>query len=255
MHPIVYIIFLFTCILWRTISHHQFSIFYSPFPPALPAPPFILHKHDRRNSSSVLKRPNLRRMSKLPTRRLPIPFSPALGFPPWISGRPARSSIRGTCYRRAVGRTIWRDEEVREHLLRAGYSKGGGGEWDYHRDGHACRGDEIVSTILILHRFWRYVTEALICFSAWSLGNLGLQGHVEDVCISADHQGQQFGTKLIKTLDQIAADRGCYKVSFAPNSARNTAVVDVMPEYTWLQRSKAGLLWKMWLWRERHRDA
>lgn len=55
---------------------------------------------------------------------------------------------------------------------------------------------------------------------------------MEDVCISADHQGQQFGTKLIKTLDQIAADRGCYKVSFAPNAARNTAVVDVMPEYT-----------------------
>ncbi|KAI9647752.1 Glucosamine-phosphate N-acetyltransferase-like protein [Ciborinia camelliae] len=43
------------------------------------------------------------------------------------------------------------------------------------------------------------------------LGNLGLQGHVEDVCISADHQGQQFGTKLIKALDHIAAERGCYK--------------------------------------------
>ncbi|TGO12760.1 hypothetical protein BTUL_0082g00040 [Botrytis tulipae] len=43
------------------------------------------------------------------------------------------------------------------------------------------------------------------------LGNLGLQGHVEDVCISADHQGQQFGTKLIKALDHIASERGCYK--------------------------------------------
>lgn len=36
---------------------------------------------------------------------------------------------------------------------------------------------------------------------------------MEDVCISADHQGQQFGTKLIKALDHIASERGCYKVS------------------------------------------
>ncbi|KAM3068909.1 Glucosamine-phosphate N-acetyltransferase-like protein [Clarireedia jacksonii] len=43
------------------------------------------------------------------------------------------------------------------------------------------------------------------------LGNLGIQGHIEDIAIAKDHHGKKFGTKLIKALDHIAAQLGCYK--------------------------------------------
>ncbi|KAL1964905.1 hypothetical protein VTN77DRAFT_6258 [Rasamsonia byssochlamydoides] len=41
--------------------------------------------------------------------------------------------------------------------------------------------------------------------------NLGTIGHIEDISICKDHQGQQFGKRLIQTLDSIAVSVGCYK--------------------------------------------
>ncbi|PQE23885.1 glucosamine 6-phosphate acetyltransferase protein [Rutstroemia sp. NJR-2017a BBW] len=43
------------------------------------------------------------------------------------------------------------------------------------------------------------------------LGGLGVQGHVEDIAIAKDYHGMKFGMKLIKALDHIAAELGCYK--------------------------------------------
>ncbi|KUJ08622.1 acyl-CoA N-acyltransferase [Mollisia scopiformis] len=43
------------------------------------------------------------------------------------------------------------------------------------------------------------------------LYELGTQGHIEDIAISSDMQGKKFGVKLIKALDHIGKEVGCYK--------------------------------------------
>jgi len=43
------------------------------------------------------------------------------------------------------------------------------------------------------------------------LFKLGIQGHIEDIAISANQQGKKFGVKLLNALDSIAAQVGCYK--------------------------------------------
>lgn len=45
-----------------------------------------------------------------------------------------------------------------------------------------------------------------------SLFKLGIQGHIEDIGIKADQQGKGLGLKMLKALDSIAKDVGCYKV-------------------------------------------
>lgn len=44
---------------------------------------------------------------------------------------------------------------------------------------------------------------------------LGIQGHIEDIAIASDMQGKKFGIKLIKALDHIGKEVGCYKVCCA----------------------------------------
>ena len=39
----------------------------------------------------------------------------------------------------------------------------------------------------------------------------GLVGHIEDVVVDKDFQGQKIGEKIMKYLLKIASNRGCYK--------------------------------------------
>ena len=39
----------------------------------------------------------------------------------------------------------------------------------------------------------------------------GLVGHIEDVVVNKDFQGQKIGEKVMKYLLEIAKNRGCYK--------------------------------------------
>ena len=41
--------------------------------------------------------------------------------------------------------------------------------------------------------------------------NGGLVGHIEDVVVDKNHQGQKIGEKIMKFLLEIANNRGCYK--------------------------------------------
>jgi len=41
--------------------------------------------------------------------------------------------------------------------------------------------------------------------------NGGLVGHIEDVVVNKDFQGQKIGEKIMKYLLEIAKSRGCYK--------------------------------------------
>ena len=39
----------------------------------------------------------------------------------------------------------------------------------------------------------------------------GIVGHIEDVVVDKEHQGQKIGEKIIKHLLEISKNRGCYK--------------------------------------------
>ena len=41
--------------------------------------------------------------------------------------------------------------------------------------------------------------------------NGGLVGHIEDVVVDKNHQGQKIGEKIMKFLLEISKNRGCYK--------------------------------------------
>lgn len=41
----------------------------------------------------------------------------------------------------------------------------------------------------------------------------GLAGHIEDVAVSAGHQGARIGTMLVEYLLEVARGRGCYRTT------------------------------------------
>ncbi len=52
----------------------------------------------------------------------------------------------------------------------------------------------------------------------------GLTGHIEDVVVDLDFQGQQIGKKIVSRLVEISKSRGCYKTIL-------DCTDDVMPFY------------------------
>jgi len=45
---------------------------------------------------------------------------------------------------------------------------------------------------------------------------LGMVGHIEDIAVEKGQQGMKLGLRIIQALDFVAAQVGCYKVSFFP---------------------------------------
>lgn len=53
----------------------------------------------------------------------------------------------------------------------------------------------------------------------FSIHNLGLVGHIEDIAVTKDQQGKKLGLRIIEALDYVAKKVGCYKVgSFTVHS-------------------------------------
>jgi glucosamine-phosphate N-acetyltransferase len=50
----------------------------------------------------------------------------------------------------------------------------------------------------------------------------GLVGHIEDLAVHPDAQGQGIGRALMEHVKQLAIDRGCYKIILSSNEG-NTA--------------------------------
>ena len=46
----------------------------------------------------------------------------------------------------------------------------------------------------------------------YSIHNLGLVGHIEDIAVAKDQQGKKLGLRIIQALDYVAEKVGCYKV-------------------------------------------
>lgn len=57
--------------------------------------------------------------------------------------------------------------------------------------------------------WYLYVADSYLSFS---LFELGIQGHIEDIAISKQHQGKRLGSSLLNALSHIAKEVGCYKV-------------------------------------------
>lgn len=45
--------------------------------------------------------------------------------------------------------------------------------------------------------------------------SLGMVGHIEDIAVEQGQQGKKLGLRIIQALDYVAAQVGCYKVSFS----------------------------------------
>jgi hypothetical protein len=46
----------------------------------------------------------------------------------------------------------------------------------------------------------------------YSIHNLGMVGHIEDIAVAKDQQGKKLGLRIIQALDYVAEQVGCYKV-------------------------------------------
>jgi glucosamine-phosphate N-acetyltransferase len=54
--------------------------------------------------------------------------------------------------------------------------------------------------------------KVLICYYYYySLRNLGVVGHIEDISVAKDQQGKKLGLRIIQALDAIAQAKGAYK--------------------------------------------
>jgi glucosamine-phosphate N-acetyltransferase len=45
----------------------------------------------------------------------------------------------------------------------------------------------------------------------YSIHNLGMVGHIEDIAVAKDQQGKKLGLRIIQALDFVAEKIGCYK--------------------------------------------
>jgi glucosamine-phosphate N-acetyltransferase len=45
----------------------------------------------------------------------------------------------------------------------------------------------------------------------FSIHNLGIVGHIEDIAVAKDQQGKKLGLRIIQALDYVAEKVGCYK--------------------------------------------
>lgn len=48
-------------------------------------------------------------------------------------------------------------------------------------------------------------------FLYYSIHNLGIVGHIEDIAVAKDQQGKKLGLRIIQALDFVAEQVGCYK--------------------------------------------
>jgi glucosamine-phosphate N-acetyltransferase len=82
--------------------------------------------------------------------------------------------------------------------------------------------------------------------------SLGVVGHIEDIAVAKEQQGKKLGLRIIQSLDYIAEQVGCYKVSQSPLFfcfPRDIMLrsIHFRPEHPRLFRTKRGFLSQVWL--------
>ncbi len=81
--------------------------------------------------------------------------------------------------------------------------------------------DQIIAVALIEEKV---VGAATLLLESKFIHNGGIVGHIEDVVVDKNYQGQKIGEKIIKYLLEFAKTKGCYKTIL-------DCVDDVMPFY------------------------
>ena len=81
--------------------------------------------------------------------------------------------------------------------------------------------DQIIAVALIEGKV---VGAATLLLESKFIHNGGIVGHIEDVVVDKNYQGQKIGEKIIKYLLEFAKNKGCYKTIL-------DCVDDVMPFY------------------------
>ena len=66
-------------------------------------------------------------------------------------------------------------------------------------------------TIAVAELEGRVVGATTLLIEQKFIHNGGLVGHIEDVVVDKNHQGQKIGEKIMKFLLDIANEQGCYK--------------------------------------------
>lgn len=59
---------------------------------------------------------------------------------------------------------------------------------------------------------WRASSGTCADRRCYSIHDLGLVGHIEDISVAKDQQGKKLGLRIIQALDHVAEKVGCYKV-------------------------------------------
>ena len=68
-------------------------------------------------------------------------------------------------------------------------------------------------TIAVAELEGRVVGATTLLIEQKFIHNGGLVGHIEDVVVDKNHQGQKIGEKIMKFLLDIANEQGCYKTN------------------------------------------
>jgi glucosamine-phosphate N-acetyltransferase len=64
-------------------------------------------------------------------------------------------------------------------------------------------------SILEVFAGWEQAASSLLMI--YSIHQLGLVGHIEDIAVAKDQQGKKLGLRIIQALDYVAENVGCYK--------------------------------------------
>ncbi|GAM38754.1 glucosamine 6-phosphate N-acetyltransferase [Talaromyces pinophilus] len=120
-------------------------------------------------------------------------------YPAGYTIRPlARDDYKRGFFQCLQALTFTGDISETEYLDRFDWHKNHGQGWYY------C-------VVIVEDAIDRIVGTGTVIVERKFIHNLGISGHIEDISIAKDHQGKHFGQKLIKTLDSVAVNVGCYK--------------------------------------------
>jgi glucosamine-phosphate N-acetyltransferase len=85
-------------------------------------------------------------------------------------------------------------------------------EWNDRYNFMARRNDEYF-LLVVCDGTGRIVGTGSLIVERKFIHSLGLVGHIEDIAVETNQQGKKLGLRIIQSLDYVASQVGCYKVS------------------------------------------
>lgn len=116
-------------------------------------------------------------------------------------------------------------------------------QWNQRYEWIRARNDEYYM-LVICDGADRVVGTGSLIVERKFIHSLGMVGHIEDIAVEKGQQGKKLGLRIIQALDYVAAQVGCYKVSFGFIWMFSLVwtFADIGIEYSGLLRGQRGLL-------------